>query len=609
VSGIRPPNIALRLRRPQHDLTVPRAPGPRRVLILSADVGEGHAAAARALKQQLECCGEPVEAEIIDGLAAMGERLRSAVEDGYRTQLRVSPRSYSLYYWMLEHLAPVRFITKQVLCRLGAGSLRAEILRRDPDVVVSTYPAITVVLSHLRRRRLLDIPTVATITDMTGLFFWAQRGIDTHLVMYDASVRAVERIAGRGSVQMVQPLIDAEFLVPRERGAARKALGLCDAGRVVVVSGGGWGVGDLEGAVEQLLALADTTVICLAGRNDGARARLSERFASAAGVRVLGFTDQMPDLLAAADVLVHSTGGVTCLEAMARGCPVVSYGLPVGHAKLNTRLMAQHELLLLAEDPRELVESVERGCREAARPPAAVSRGAALDAASAVLTAHRRIRPLAAWRMRVARIGAAVLMSLGVGFWVMSTDEVAAFASVLGIHPVKTLKTDRPAVDLLISAPAGTLTTVAARLGRDGLEASIATPAPLAARTMRSLRANGDVPIPTLRHAGLFGWIRTSSRLRHEARALHLHRHFYYLEPHNPSLGELLLARAAGGLPVRGSVSLSTKAELPARPLRPGDVVVVSLNGSSASLRALDRLEALLQSDGLIGLPLPAPAG
>ena len=40
------------------------------------------------------------------------------------------------------------------------------------------------------------------------------------------------------------------------------------------------------------------------------------------------------------------------LEAMARGCPVVSYGLPVGHAKLNTRLMAQHEFLLLAEDPR-----------------------------------------------------------------------------------------------------------------------------------------------------------------------------------------------------------------------------------------------------------------
>jgi UDP-N-acetylglucosamine:LPS N-acetylglucosamine transferase len=576
------------------------------VLILSADVGEGHAAAARALKQQLEATGEPVEVAIIDGLAAMGERLRSAVEDGYRTQLRVSPRSYSVYYWMLEHLAPVRSITKQVLCRLGAGALRAEILRRDPDVVVSTYPAITVVLSHLRRRRLLDVPTVATITDMTGLFFWAQRGIDMHLVMYDASIRDVERIAGRGSVQMVRPLIAAEFLEPRERGAARAALGLSDARRVVLVSGGGWGVGDLEGAVEHLLAIPEATVICLAGRNETARARLTERFAAAKRVRVLGFTDQMSDLLAAADVLVHSTGGMTCLEAMARDCPVVAYGLPVGHAKLNTRLMAEHEFVLLAEHPRELVEHVERGFSETLRRPSSAARGAAIDAASAVLSAHRRISPIATWRTRLVAVSAAVVMSLGAGFWVMSTDEVAALAAVVGIHPVKTIKTDRPAVALLVQAPGSELAVVATRLEHDGLEASIATTAPLAAHTMRVLAAGGDVPIPTIRHAGLFGWIRTSSQLRHEARALHLHHHFYYLEPHDPSLGQLLLARAAGGLPVHGSVSLDTKGELPARPLRAGDVVVVTLNGSPASFRALDRLASALQSAGLIGLPLSA---
>jgi processive 1,2-diacylglycerol beta-glucosyltransferase len=576
------------------------------VLILSADVGEGHAAAARALKEQLEDGAEPVVVDIIDGLAAMGERLRAAVADGYRTQLRVSPRSYSLYYWLLEHVAPVRFVTKQVLCRLGASSLRSEILRRDPDVVVSTYPAITVVLSHLRRRRLLDIPTVATITDMTGLFFWAQRGIDTHLVMYDASIRDVERIAGRGSVQVVRPLIAAEFLEPRDRAAARSALGLSHARRVVVVSGGGWGVGDLEGAVEQLLAIPDATVICLAGRNESARARICERFAAIARVRVLGFTDQMSDLLAAADVLVHSTGGVTCLEAMARGCPVVAYGLPVGHAKLNTRLMAQHEFVLLAEDPGELVEHVERGCAERARRSATSARGAVLDAASAVLAAHRRISPLPAWRIRVATVGAAVLMSLGVGVWVMSTDEVAALAAVVGIHPVRTVKTDRPAVALLVQAPAGELAIVARRLAHDGLQASLATSAPLTRSTLRTLASEGDVPIPTIRHAGLFGWLRTSSQLRHEARALHLRHHFYYLEPSNPSLGQLLLARAAGGLPVHGSVSLDTQAATPPRPLRAGDVVVVSLGGSRTSLRELDRLASTLQSGGLIALPLSA---
>jgi processive 1,2-diacylglycerol beta-glucosyltransferase len=579
------------------------------VLILSADVGEGHAAAARALKEQLEGSGEPVEVVIIDGLAAMGERLRAAVADGYRTQLRVSPRSYSLYYWLLEHLAPVRFVTKQVLCRLGAGSLRSEILRRDPDVVVSTYPAITVVLSHLRRRRLLDIPTVATITDMTGLFFWAQRGIDTHLVMYDASIRDVERIAGRGSVQLVRPLIAAEFLEPRDRAAARAALGLSDARHVVVVSGGGWGVGDIEGAVEQLVQIPDATVICVAGRNEPARARLAERFAKSTRVRVLGFTDQMSDLLAAADVLVHSTGGVTCLEAMARGCPVVSYGLPVGHAKLNTRLMAEHEFLLLAEDANELVAHVERGCRGEGCSPLAVSRAAALDAASAVLAAHRRVSPLARWRVRVVSIGAAVVMSLGAGVWVMSTDEVAAFASVLGIHPVKTFKTSRPVVAVIVNAPAGAAATVARRLAHDRLEASIATTVPLDRHAMATLRAYGDVPIPTIGHSsGPFGWLRTSSVLRHEARALHLRHHFYYLEPRNPTLGQLLLARTAGALPVHGSVALGARTRLSRQQLHAGAVVVVSLSGSARSLRALDRLGSALQSDGLIALPLSALA-
>ena len=86
-------------------------------------------------------------------------------------------------------------------------------------------------------------------------------------------------------------------------------------------------------------------------------------------------------------------------------------------------------------------------------------------------------------------VGVAVLMSLGAGFWVMSTDEVAAFASVLGIHPVKALKTDRPAVALLVRAPAGALATVARRLGHDGLEASIATTTPTPSAVERRSRS------------------------------------------------------------------------------------------------------------------------
>jgi UDP-N-acetylglucosamine:LPS N-acetylglucosamine transferase len=595
---------ALRLRRRQKPSST-RAPGPRRVLILSADVGEGHAAAARALRQQLESCGEPVQVAIIDGLQAMSERLRRMVSDGYRTQLRVAPRPYSLYYWALEHLAPMRLMTKTVLCRMGARSLRREIERRNPDVVVSTYPAITVVLSHLRRRRQIDVPTVATITDMTGLFFWAQRGIDTHLVMYDQSVPAVERIAGRGSAQVVRPLIAAEFLRPRDRGAARRALALPDSGHVVVVSGGGWGVGDLEGAVAQLAALPETTLVCVTGRNEEVRERLAERFAGSDHVRVLGFTDRMPDLLAAADVLVHSTGGVTCLEAMARGCPVVSYGLPVGHAKLNTKAMAAQEYLLLAESPDELVEQVSRGCGARA---ACAALGASVDAAAAVLAAPRRVSPIARWRLVLANVGAALLLTLGAGTWVMSTDELNAFASVLAPQTVK-VKTSQPEVAVIVRAPAGSVDALMARLANDGLEASIATTTVPSAATRAAMISYGDESIPTISRAGLFNWIRTPSLLRHDARALHLHHRFYYLEPADPTFGQLLLGRTAGGVPVKGSLALSDRTPVSTRRLSKGDIVVVTVTGSRASYRVLDQLAGALESDGLVGLPLSAVVG
>ena len=606
-----PPGVHFDLRsRDLHDRTAPSAALPRRILILSADVGEGHAAAARALREQLEGCGEPVEVTLIDGLAAMGPLLRSIVSDGYKRQLRVAPRSYSLYYWLLKHAPPVRGLTKLMLTRLGAKPLRRAIAEHHPDVVVSTYPAITVVLGYMRRRHLLDVPAVATITDMTGLFFWAQRGIDTHLVMYEASVRDVERIAGRGSAQVVRPLIAAEFLAPRDPGAARAALDLPRNGRVVVVSGGGWGVGDLAGAVEELERIPEATIVCVTGRNEPVRARLAERFAGSDRVRVLGFTDRMADLLAAADVLVHSTGGVTCLEAMARGCPVVSYGLPVGHAKLNTRRMAEAELLALASTTKELVAHVERsGC--GGRACGELAPGASLqpNAAEAVLRAPTRVRPIARWRLRTARIATSIVLAVGAGAWVLSTDELNALAAVLVSHgPVKTINTHGiDAVAVIVRTEPRDVAAVARTLKRDGIGASFASNLVPSSATIRRLHYLGDDVMPSIRRRpGLFGWIHTTSELRHAATRFHLHRHFYYLTPANPSFGALLLAHAAGAVPVDGAVQLGSRAPGLSRPLRPGDVVVLTLDGSAGATREIDRVVSALRESRLSGLPFAA---
>jgi processive 1,2-diacylglycerol beta-glucosyltransferase len=631
-----------RYRKPTSD----RTPGPRRVLILSADVGEGHAAAARALAEQIEGSPEQAEVTIIDGLAAMGRLLRPVVEDGYRVQLRFMPWTYTLIYWLLEHVAPIRFSARRMLWLLGSRPLARCIAEHDPDVIVSTYPAVTVVLARLRRTKVVDCPTVATITDLTGLFFWAQPGIDMHLVMYGQSLSSVERIAGHGSVRLVRPLISADFLGPRCPLQARRALGLPEQGRIVVVSGGGWGVGDIQGAVRELATMGEVSgIVCLAGRNEQLESKLRSAFAKESRVTVYGFTDKMPQLLAAADVLVHSTGGVTCLEAKAAGTPVVSYGLPVGHARLNTRAMATLELLRLANDIDELRKHVRASFAETGD---AVHTGASAEgslqdllvsdgrrprtradgrpavglttvathavtpeesaAVDLVLGAPRRVRSIPLWRLRLVAFATPFVLLLSVGAWTMSTDEVTALASaLLRVHPLTHIKTDQPDVGLIVRAPASDVTLVAAELAGRGIHASFTDDGVVPPRaTIFVLHSLGDELLPEVGPGtSLLRWVRTRGKLRSQAHALGLHHHFYFLQPRTGlTVGQLVLARTTGAIPVQGAQRLSAPGTLPQRGTRAGEVLVVAIDGSSASVAGLERIASSLGSDKLGVEPL-----
>jgi len=599
-----------RHRRKRALREAPDPEGPRRVLILSADVGEGHAAAARALAEQIETSPEPAEVTVIDGLRAMGRVLQPVVEDGYRVQLKFFPWTYTIVYWLLEHILPVRFVARRLLCLFGSRPLARTIAEHDPDVIVSTYPAVTVVLARLRRRGEVKAATVATITDLTGLFFWAQPGIDMHLVMYGESMPSVERIAGEGSVRLVKPLISAEFLQPRCPTEARRALGLPEDGRMVVVSGGGWGVGDIAGAVREFVRTPEvTSIVCLAGRNEQLHDKLSAAFAQEERVHVLGFTDKMPELLAAADVLVHSTGGVTCLEARAAGTPVVSYGLPVGHARLNTREMAELDLLRLANDTDELREHVvasfsQEDAAEIEPGPEPVADPAAVDL---VLAVPRRVRPIPRWRLRLVAV-ATQLAAIGVlGSWMMSTDEVTSLAAkVLRVHPLSHVQTHQRAVAVVVRAPSSDVSVLAYELAEKGIHVSFAddagVPTPERIAELQSLR---DQLLPEVPKSSPLRWTATRGTLHAQARALGLRHRFYYVEPPTGlSVGQLVLARTDGATPVQGALRINARRGLPQRPIRAGDVLVVELDGSGESVAGLEAIVSRLSAKGLAVEPL-----
>ncbi len=67
----------------------------------------------------------------------------------------------------------------------------------------------------------------------------------------------------------------------------------------------------------------------------------------------------MNEWLAAADVLVHSTGGLTVLEAHMRGCPTISYGWGRGHVRVNNEAFRRFGLAQVATSRQELVPALQ----------------------------------------------------------------------------------------------------------------------------------------------------------------------------------------------------------------------------------------------------------
>jgi processive 1,2-diacylglycerol beta-glucosyltransferase len=320
--------------------------GPR-VLIVSASIGEGHDLPARLLAEALRARG--AGAEIIDGVAAAGRLAERVTAGASNFDSPVGDVAFDVGHRLIAEW-PTRRACAWIIragCRRG---LRDAVTRRRPDVVVSTYPGSTEVLGDLRARGRLGVPLVSAITDLASLRFWAHRGVDEHLVVHPESEAEVRAVAGpRTAVTAVYGLSAPGFRRPLPPAVARRRLALPAGGPVVVVSGGGWAVGDLGGAIDDAAA-GGAAVVALCGRREDVRERLAGRYAGRGDVRVWGFTDRMPELLAAADVLVHSTAGLTILEALMCGCRPISFGWGRGHIRANNRAYERFGLAAVAPD-------------------------------------------------------------------------------------------------------------------------------------------------------------------------------------------------------------------------------------------------------------------
>jgi processive 1,2-diacylglycerol beta-glucosyltransferase len=307
--------------------------------------------------------------ETRDGIAEAGGIVQKLVGQEAPLQKRWLNWFFDLEYWVLFRVAPVRGFITWLGSRIGRPIVQRIIAETRPDVIVSTYPGTTEVLGRMRRWGDVQVPVVSAITDLSALRMWASRGVDLHLVTHAESEPEVRTIAPESRVVWVRGMTSAEFDTPVDQRAARAALDLPARGGIVIVSGGGWGVGDIAGAIATALSLpAVAAVVVLCGRSEPLKARLGASFGDDPRVQLWGFTERMSDLMAAADVLVHSTAGLTVLEAWIRGCRPISYGWGVAHIRQNNQAFERFGIADVAPDRPALRTAIERALAQPRAP-------------------------------------------------------------------------------------------------------------------------------------------------------------------------------------------------------------------------------------------------
>ena len=299
--------------------------------LLTGPLGLGHEMMARCCAQLLEQSGWRTRR--LDSMSLLGPRGGGA---GMRTfnRLLAIPALYDgLHFAHLRTGSRLADRMDRASSARLVPALRAELRRQPADLVFSVFATGASAAAKLKAG-VPGLRTVVLCTDVTVHRMWVAEGTDLFLVTSAAAEASVRRYLPRAPVAVVPPPVRPEFYAAPPREQARKALGVPPEDFCVLVIDSGWGFGPLAEAVSAL-AGAGVHVLAVAGRDRRIERRFRELAASTPRITPFGFTDRVPELMAAADVVMALPGANTCSEARVVGRHLLLLDVMPGHGRDN----------------------------------------------------------------------------------------------------------------------------------------------------------------------------------------------------------------------------------------------------------------------------------
>jgi processive 1,2-diacylglycerol beta-glucosyltransferase len=306
-------------------------------LLVSGSIGMGHDALAAACAGTLESRG--MSTQTLDAMRLLGRRGGSAGEGVFRAMLAVPGLFDAFHFAGLRTGSRLALLADAAARRRLVPRLRRYLDEHPADLAISVFSTGASAVSALAPRYPV-MSHVVFCTDVTPHRLWVHPNVDLYLVTSRVAEAAVRRFEPDARVLVMPAPVRPAFYRAPPQDEARDELGIPREERCVLLMSGAWGLGPVAAAA-RALGDAGVHVLAVAGRNPRLERRLAGVAAAQPRVRGYGFTDRIPELMAAADLVITSSGD-TCTEARTVGRPLLLLDVVQGHGRDNL----QHELEL-----------------------------------------------------------------------------------------------------------------------------------------------------------------------------------------------------------------------------------------------------------------------
>ena len=335
----------------------------KKILILTAGFGDGHNAAARNLRDAIELVDEDARTEVLDLFADSYGAFNTFARKSYLGIVQYAPKLWSGIYSLMEN----PLVEKQLggFTRLQT-TLEKVLAETQPDCVVSCYPVYAHVLKKIYGDNERPFRFITVVTDsITVNSAWYRAPSDIFCVANDETAQVLKK-NGVPAKQVkalgfpVSPVFansDLPELPPPVGDEPRRVLYIINTGKKKAGK-----------AIDRLLEVDNVHLTICAGRDPELRARLVERTRDYADrVHVLGWTNQIPELMMSHHLVISKAGGATVQEAIAARCPMIVNQVIPGQEEGNAELISRGGLGAIGEKNREVAELVENAFADNAR--------------------------------------------------------------------------------------------------------------------------------------------------------------------------------------------------------------------------------------------------